>query len=345
MARRKTSTALRDLNDREHVLYRFWNVEDVLLYVGITVDSPSRIASHMRDKAWWGEVDGIKFTKYPNRQAALEAEAEMIRTLKPLYNVQHNEMADDEEAEADETSEYLDLICDAVAWGVGKGDWVRHLKDQETDGDGEPRDPAIHRLAAVLNAVYEVMRQRDRLDSLVDHFMNFIPEGLGYQLHAASVNARRDRPHGFSDTDVSLDMLERYTSKLAGAYLALLAEDEAKAWRERAVAVNSPPLDHVIELWAARHAFEWKENGQVYTVGCAGPGQHGALCAQPTETQVWYEICPLCQPGRSACEGHRVWCLEHTKAAVNGSLSILETAFGNYPIARWEKYDPWAVPF
>jgi len=77
----------------EHCLYRFFDVEGELLYVGITMNPSSRWKAHGRDKAWWTEVAHIAIEVHPDREAVLEAEQEAIAAEAPKYNVVHNGMA------------------------------------------------------------------------------------------------------------------------------------------------------------------------------------------------------------------------------------------------------------
>jgi predicted GIY-YIG superfamily endonuclease len=86
------SAALLGLAEREHALYRFFDAADVLLYVGVSVDPILRMKAHRREKDWWSQVRSMTVEPFPTRQAALDAETEAIRTEKPLYNVQHNEL-------------------------------------------------------------------------------------------------------------------------------------------------------------------------------------------------------------------------------------------------------------
>lgn len=309
--KRRTSAAQRDLNDREHVLYRFWDAHDVLLYVGISVDSPTRIANHMRDKPWWGDVETIKFTKYPNRKAALEAEAEMIRTLKPLYNVVHNEMvdADDDDAPLDEAR---DLAVDVLG----------SMFSDERDGylamagsllEGDDQSERARYLAAASYATGRVMRERHHtmrllIDLLVlsgsDPWVD-IPGVAGLDTEVATLIAHADL----------------VVQDLAVDYLAQLHADEAEEWRQSAIAAGiTDPI--VIERWAARYAASWATYGWLPVGHCAGPGRSGARCTRLVETTVYFELCSLCQ-AESPCKGHGRWCYKHAHAAHYGRFELL----------------------
>jgi len=91
----KISVGLAALEDRPHILYRFYDRTGVLLYVGITVDLGVRMAAHARDKDWWTRVDraATRVGYYDSRTAALKAERQAVQTEQPLYNDHHNTFA------------------------------------------------------------------------------------------------------------------------------------------------------------------------------------------------------------------------------------------------------------
>lgn len=86
---------LAELEEREHVVYRFFNRWGHLLYVGITYDFTKRKWLHLRElqeggKAydWYAEVDHSRTTiaEYENRSSAKAAETEAIKSELPLFN-------------------------------------------------------------------------------------------------------------------------------------------------------------------------------------------------------------------------------------------------------------------
>lgn len=72
-----------------HTLYRFYDAEGRLLYIGIAVDFLSRWRKH-RKRDWWPLVARMDIVSYPNRAAAQSAETRAIKTERPLRNIQHN---------------------------------------------------------------------------------------------------------------------------------------------------------------------------------------------------------------------------------------------------------------
>lgn len=71
-------------------LYRFYDTDDRLLYVGISERGPERWRAHRKEKPWWTEVARTTTEHYDTRQAALDAERAAIITEQPAYNVVHN---------------------------------------------------------------------------------------------------------------------------------------------------------------------------------------------------------------------------------------------------------------
>jgi predicted GIY-YIG superfamily endonuclease len=71
-------------------LYRMFNADDELLYVGISMSALNRIGQHKTEKAWWHEVAKITIeTHHVERDLIFEIEREAIRTECPRYNVKH----------------------------------------------------------------------------------------------------------------------------------------------------------------------------------------------------------------------------------------------------------------
>lgn len=75
---------------REAVLYRCFDSEKRLLYVGVTVNLYKRSHQHQAKTSWWPDVIRIEVTPYDERWRALNAEREAIRTEGPLHNRQRN---------------------------------------------------------------------------------------------------------------------------------------------------------------------------------------------------------------------------------------------------------------
>lgn len=71
-------------------LYRFYDAEGVLLYVGITMNPAQRWKDHSKEKPWWVDVAHITLEDHSDREAVELAERAAIRRERPRYNVVHN---------------------------------------------------------------------------------------------------------------------------------------------------------------------------------------------------------------------------------------------------------------
>lgn len=67
-------------------LYRLYNSEYHLLYVGITKNLDQRFTAHSATKSWWSEVDSINVKQYLTRTDAENAERSAITSELPKYN-------------------------------------------------------------------------------------------------------------------------------------------------------------------------------------------------------------------------------------------------------------------
>lgn len=74
-------------------LYRLYDTNDLLLYVGITSEPKVRMKAHAADKAWWPEVSTREFEWFDSREDAAKAEIAAIRAEIPVHNHNHNTTA------------------------------------------------------------------------------------------------------------------------------------------------------------------------------------------------------------------------------------------------------------
>ena len=66
-------------------LYRHFDKDGVLLYVGISLSAVARLSQH-KDSAWFKEIKKVEIEHYPTRGEALGMEALAIRNENPKYN-------------------------------------------------------------------------------------------------------------------------------------------------------------------------------------------------------------------------------------------------------------------
>lgn len=72
-------------------LYRHYDKEYCLLYVGQTMSPKQRKGSHSRDKSWWREVMLTTYQWFEDRAQVLAAEREAIENEIPLFNNRFNQ--------------------------------------------------------------------------------------------------------------------------------------------------------------------------------------------------------------------------------------------------------------
>lgn len=82
-----------DTEEKETLLYKMFNSDGEIIYIGITCCYEVRMREHRNSKFWWDEVDSITTRKYSNRIKALEAEKRAIKKYNPVYNIIHNKKA------------------------------------------------------------------------------------------------------------------------------------------------------------------------------------------------------------------------------------------------------------
>ncbi|MBP0635528.1 GIY-YIG nuclease family protein [Cupriavidus sp. AcVe19-6a] len=73
-------------------LYRHFNAQDQLLYVGISNSAIARLKGHQRNGAshWVDEIAYMTVETFLTRDVALAMERTAIKRERPLYNIQHN---------------------------------------------------------------------------------------------------------------------------------------------------------------------------------------------------------------------------------------------------------------
>jgi len=71
-------------------LYRHFDQNERLLYIGISMTVTGRTAQHETCAPWFQEIATIKVEWHGSRSAAVRAEKLAIKAEKPIYNVVYN---------------------------------------------------------------------------------------------------------------------------------------------------------------------------------------------------------------------------------------------------------------
>ena len=70
-------------------LYRHYDSDKKLLYVGISLSAAARLAQHRDAAHWFDDIATVTIETFPNREAALAAERKAIINEKPVCNIHH----------------------------------------------------------------------------------------------------------------------------------------------------------------------------------------------------------------------------------------------------------------
>lgn len=104
---------------QRHCLYRFFDAEGELLYVGITMNPAARWPKHSYQKPWWCEVESITLETFDSRADVLAAEREAIKTEHPRHNIVHVEKPEPPPTAPPEEIDWECECGDLVADGEG----------------------------------------------------------------------------------------------------------------------------------------------------------------------------------------------------------------------------------
>lgn len=74
----------------ETALYRHFDGDSRLLYVGISLSPTYRLSQHRLEAPWFRAIRNVTIEYLPTRDAALFAEKMAIRRERPIHNVVHN---------------------------------------------------------------------------------------------------------------------------------------------------------------------------------------------------------------------------------------------------------------
>lgn len=87
------SNRRRDVGQRvwREALYRWFDCDRLLLYVGVSMDLGSRQNSHVKKSSFMQFAAEATVERYPTRQYSEWAERRAIKNERPLFNHQHND--------------------------------------------------------------------------------------------------------------------------------------------------------------------------------------------------------------------------------------------------------------
>lgn len=88
------------MNGRACILYRWWDADGNLLYIGKSVSLMARIGSHKRRSSFFDRASVMTIERYPDEASLAAAEVQAIRAERPPHNIVHNRAVEMSEEEA-----------------------------------------------------------------------------------------------------------------------------------------------------------------------------------------------------------------------------------------------------
>jgi hypothetical protein len=76
-----------EVDDMTMHLYRHFDADGKLLYVGISLSALSRLAQHKDHSAWYKSIVNVTIQEFPSREEALAAERRAILEEQPAHNI------------------------------------------------------------------------------------------------------------------------------------------------------------------------------------------------------------------------------------------------------------------
>lgn len=72
---------------KETFLYRHFDADGKLLYVGISLSAITRLRQHREISPWFNQIRRVDIETHPDRDAAMNAEAKAISEESPKFNI------------------------------------------------------------------------------------------------------------------------------------------------------------------------------------------------------------------------------------------------------------------
>lgn len=107
-----------------HYLYRLYDANEQLLYVGISKSAIHRLHEHLTTQPWAEQIVTQKVQRFNSRQELEEAEKAAIKAENPKHNITHNGKRPKGRAVNGTDNTFVDVfnIGECVALGLSSGD-------------------------------------------------------------------------------------------------------------------------------------------------------------------------------------------------------------------------------
>ena len=99
-------------------LYRHYNGDNTLLYVGISLSAINRLIQHKGSSEWFDEIKRIDVEKFDTREEALIAETKAIQSEKPFYNIKKKSIVKKSRLNEHVEEAQIDLVSRVVNYKI-----------------------------------------------------------------------------------------------------------------------------------------------------------------------------------------------------------------------------------
>lgn len=119
----------------EHFVYRLFDAEGSLLYVGCSVKPAARLMAHRSDQPWADDIDRQDVEGPFSRVEALRRESEVIRTEVPRYNVKDHPSPTRWEGPSDEAFLFVQKYVSLSGRSLARAFWKGEIPLEPTEAD------------------------------------------------------------------------------------------------------------------------------------------------------------------------------------------------------------------
>jgi hypothetical protein len=98
----------RQENEKWYCLYRHFDEDGILLYIGISISLIGRIINHRGNSFWFDDVATVTVKRFATKREVLDAEKLAIIKENPKHNIKHS--LEKSKAERKESDDFLRSI-------------------------------------------------------------------------------------------------------------------------------------------------------------------------------------------------------------------------------------------
>jgi hypothetical protein len=237
--------------EAQHVLYRHWDKDGQLLYVGMTNNPPRRLTSHRAKAEWWAQVSWTSYQKFSSRPALKAGETRAIKTENPRWNIQERVRDSSLRPGAEK---YLPIP-------VGPADLslrlIHPLSTEFLVYGGKTRRRAQE--WALAKRVYLLEYGRCAHDMYLTLCPNMIGNGCNpgadhTQMWVPAPEA--DQPERFSDSDPPFILTQPHADRAEYVHTAVNIDWDSKEFFDAAYPLNDAKLPGELVTYATAHGLD-----------------------------------------------------------------------------------------